>query len=378
MVREPYESPGEGLMPEEASHPKVPVESAILAALMRDIFQGLQVSVQEGALVAEILLEASLAGYDSHGIMRIPMYAAGISSGTIVPGAGVEVLRETTASALLDARAGLGPVAAVAAVDLAIEKATESGVGCVSVVNCNDVARLGGYMVKPAEAGLMAIMSVNDAGHGPDVAPWGGVDPFLSTNPIAAGIPWRQQRAPVIIDVSTSVSSVGVLKMLWNQGKPAPEGWLVDEEGEPTVDADSFFDSPRRSALLPLGGQTAGHKGFALSLLVDVLAGALSGAGCSTGKVRDVDRNGVFVLVIDPEKFSSRSRFEGIVGEFLDGLKKSRHAPGVEEILIPGERAQRERERRLLEGIPVDAPTREKLDEILLELGFAEKYRSIW
>ena len=190
-------------MAEEASHTKVAVESAILAALMRDIFQGLQVSVQEGALVAEILLEASLAGYDSHGIMRIPMYAAGISSGTIVPGAGVEVLRETTASALLDARAGLGPVAAVAAVDLAIEKATESGVGCVSVVNCNDVARLGGYMVKPAEAGLMAIMSVNDAGHGPDVAPWGGVDPFLSTNPIAAGIPWRQQRAPVIIDVST-------------------------------------------------------------------------------------------------------------------------------------------------------------------------------
>ena len=113
-------------------------------------------------------------------------------------------------------------------------------------------------------------------------------------------------------------------------------------------------------------------------MLVDVLAGALSGAGCSTGKVRDVDRNGVFVLVIDPEKFSTRSRFEGIVGEFLDGLKKSRSAPGVEEILIPGERAHRERERRLREGIPVDAPTREKLDEILLELGFAEKYRSIW
>ena len=358
-------------------HVEIAVESARLASLMRDIFQGLQVPEQESALVAAILLEASLAGYDSHGIMRVPMYASGIRRGTIAAGAGMEVLHETPASALLDARYGLGPVAAVRAVELASERASEVGVGCVSIVNCNDVARLGGYVSKPAEAGLMAIMTVNDAGHGPDAAPWGGVDAVLSTNPIAAGIPWRQ-RSPVIIDVSTSVSSAGGLRMLRNQGKPAPEGWLVDEAGKPTCDAESFFDSPKRSALLPLGGQTAGHKGFALSLLVDVLAGALSGAGCSTGEAGDVDRNGVFVLVIDPEKFSSRDRFENIVSGFLETLKTSRRAPGVEEILIPGERAARERERRLREGIPVDGPTRQSIGELLTDLGLGDKYRSIW
>ncbi len=365
------------MMAEEQAPTRVAVDSWALSALMRDILLELQVPSRECALVTQVLLEASLAGYDSHGIMRIPMYVAGIRGGQIAPAAPPEILQETSASALLDARAGLGPVAASRAIDLASEKALATGVGCVSIVNCNDVARLGGYVAKPAQTGLMAIMTVNDAGHGPDAAPWGGVDAFLSTNPIAAGIPWRG-RGPVIIDVSTSVSSVGGLKMLRNQGKPVPEGWLVDDKGESTCDADTFFATPKRSALLPLGGQTAGHKGFALSLLVDVLSGALSGAGCSTGKVANVDRNGVFVMVVDPAKFSSRERFEEVVAVFLQSIKASGRAPGVEEILIPGERAHRERERRLREGIPVDAPTRARLEAILLELGLSEKYESIW
>ena len=166
--------------------------------------------------------------------------------------------------------------------------------------------------------------------------------------------------------------------MLRNQGEPAPEGWLVDGEGDLTSDPESFFASPRKSALLPLGGLTAGHKGFALSLLVDVLSGALSGVGCSTGKEAEVDRNGVFVLVIDPAKFASRERFASMVTDFLESLKRSRRAPGVEEITVPGERAHRERQRRLRDGIPVDRPTRVRIGEILDELGLRGEHGDLW
>ena len=345
---------------------------------MRDIFTGLSVPEEECAVVVDVLLGSSLAGYDAHGIMRVPMYADGIRKGTMLPGAGTQVLQETAASVYLDARFGLGPVAAVKAVEMASQKAAAMGIGCASIANCCDVARLGGYVAKPAEDGLLAVVMVNDAGYGPDVAPWGGVEPFLSTNPIAAGIPWEGGPGPVIIDVSTGVSSVGGLKMLRNRGRPAPEGWLIDRDGKSTTDAESFFEEPSRSALLPLGSLLAGHKGFALGLLVDVMAGALSGAGCSTGERAPVDRNGVFVFVVDPAKFASRESFDASVGVFLEKVKSSQRAPGVEEILIPGERARRERQRRLREGIPVDEPTWNSLATLVGELGLKDGYEIMW
>ncbi len=349
------------------------LESATVQALMQDILQRLDVPPDESAVVAGVLLEASLSGYDSHGIMRIPMYVHEIRQKTMLPGARVECIRETVSSAYLNAHKGLGPVAATEAVRLATQKAEQTGVGCVSIVNANDIARLGSYLLKPAEAGLVALIMVNDAGGGPNAAPWGGIDAFLSTNPLAAGIPWKKE-TPVIIDISTSVTSGGRLKMLVNREEPVPEGILIDGGGNPTLDLNTFFTDPKQSALLPLGGQVAGHKGFALSLLVDILAGALSGTGCSTGEENGMYRNGVFVLVIDPDKFVSRATFREIVDRFLATLKASRTAPGVDEILIPGERAYRERQKRLKDGIPIDATTWTEIRVILDQIGLGDRY----
>ncbi|MBV7340196.1 Ldh family oxidoreductase [Chloroflexi bacterium TSY] len=344
------------------------LEIATVRALMQDIFSRLNVPPEENAIVVQTILEASLAGYDSHGIMRIPMYVRGIRRGAMIPGAKMAIIQETAASVYLDAGYGLGPVAATEAVRLASTKAEQTGVGCVSVVNANDVARLGGYLVKPAQAGLIALMVVNDAGGGPCVAPWGGVEAFLSTNPIAAGIPWREE-APIIIDISTSVVSGSKLKMLANRGEDARDGWLIDKENNFALDLSSFFSAPKQSALLPLGGLIAGHKGFALSLLVEVLAGALSGAGCSKGIENGMDRNGVFVLVIAPEKFVSRAQVKQSVEGLVVQLKNAKRAPQIDEILIPGECAYRERQKRLNEGIPIDAPIWREIRQILKEVG---------
>ena len=340
---------------------------------MVDILERLNVPADECAIISATLLEASLSGYDSHGIMRIPKYVDAIRQGSMVPGARIEVLRETPASIYLDAGWGLGPVTATHAVRLASQKAKQSGICCVSTFNSNDIARLGSYVLEPAQNGLIALLMVNDAGGGPSVVPWGGTQPFLSTNPLAAGIP-RTGMAPIVIDISTGMVAFGKLRMFANRGKQVPEGWIVDRNGHPTTDPNTFFAEPSQSALLPLGGMLAGYKGFALGLLVDILAGALGGAGCSTGAETEREANGIFALVIDPDLFSSGANFTESVEALVSGLKNTQKAPGVDEILIPGERAYQERQNRTERGIPIDRPTRERLAEILKEVGIEENY----
>ena len=345
------------------------VDSGALSNVMADILTALGVPDDECAIVTSSFMEATLAGYDSHGIMRIPMYFDDIRSGNMVPGASLDTLTETPASALLDANYGLGPVVAERALAVACDKARQTGIGCVSVTRSNEIARLGVYVREPALAGLVTVLMVNDAGGGPVVAPWGSTQPFLSTNPVAVGFPWRDD-TPIVIDLSTSIVAAGKLKMARSSGANAPEGWLIDDSGTTTTDVETFFAEPRASALLPLGGLMAGHKGFALSLIVDILGGALSGDGCSNGE-ENGNRNGVFALAIDPDMFASRSVFVSHVGEFAERLKACNRMPGVEEILMPGERSQRVREERLKNGIPIEPPVWREITRIMDELGVA-------
>ena len=347
----------------------IELDSGALRALMVDILTALDVPDDECAIVVNSFMEATLAGYDSHGIMRIPMYFDDIRSGRMVPGASLDTVTETPASALLDANYGLGPVVAERAVAVACDKARQTGIGCVSVTRSNEIARLGVYVREPALAGLITVLMVNDAGGGPVVAPWGSTQPFLSTNPIAVGFPWRDD-TPIIIDLSTSIVAAGKLKMARSSGGNAPEGWLIDHNGETTTDVASFFAEPRMSALLPLGGLMAGHKGFALSLIVDILGGALSGDGCSSGEEMG-NRNGVFALAIDPEMFATRNVFLGHVNDFVEKLKACEPMPGVDEILMPGERSQRVREERLRDGIPIEPSVWREITHIMDELGLA-------
>ena len=341
-----------------------------LGRLMGRIFARVGIPADERDIVVEVLLEATMAGYLSHGVMRVPLYVEAIRKGRIRPGVRTRVLRRGPSALHLDAGHGLGPVSATEAVGRATEMAAQSGVGCVSVVRAADVARLGSYVIEPAREGFVCLLLVNDAGGNPNVAPWGSTEPFLSTNPLAAGIP-RRGAAPIVIDMSTSVAAAGRLRMLAAEGREAPEGWLIDETGLPCSDPAAALDVPPRAALLPLGGMLAGHKGFALSLLVDVLAGALSGAGCSAGDLDSSDRNGLFVLAVDPARFLGREGFLDRVEEYVQRLKGLPTAPGVEEVLVPGERAHRERQRARAEGLRLDpgiwAPVRALMDDFGLK-----------
>lgn len=352
-----------------ASDPRpICIETDRVARIMDRIFERLGLEGDERRVVVERLMEASLSGYHSHGVMRITMYTEGIRAGNMIPGAPLDVLGETVSTLHLDANKGMGPWTATEAMKRAVGKAAATGIGCASVVNANDIARLGGYVEQPAKDGYIALLMTNDAGGNPCVAPWGATSPLMSTNPMAVGIP-RETGDPILIDISTGVSSEGRVKMLRNRGEAVPDGWLIDGDGRTTTDAEAYFSTPRQAALLPLGSLTAGHKGFALSILVDVLTGGLSGAGCSGRSPDDLDQNALFILVINPEMFVSSTALSAEVDRLVESIKGARKAPGVDEIRVPGDGARQERERQLEQGMEIDPPVWSAIQDIMDELG---------
>ena len=342
----------------------------VVCALIDDIFGALGFTADERAVLTETLLEASRAGYHSHGVMRIPTFAENTQDGMIVPAAAPVVAHETEAAAMIDARRCLGPVSCVFAVEKASAKARAQGIGCAAVRNGNDVARLGAYVGAPAREGLMTLLLVNDAGGGACVAPFGSAAPFLSTNPLACGIPRAPGEPPLVIDISTSVVALGKIRMAANQGEAVPDGWLIDREGRTTTEPAGFFDSPRSASLLPLGGAADGHKGFLLSLIIEAFAGALAGAGMSRGNENEDQGNGLFVLAADPQALGTGGAFVHAMGEFVAGLEALPPAEGRAGVRLPGARAG---------GgpggpYPIDGPTWARITAVLDALSLGRDY----
>jgi uncharacterized oxidoreductase len=318
----------------------------------------------EVPIVADALARANLAGHDSHGVIRLEQYARMVREGGIVPGAPTTVVTEGPATALLDGNWNFGAVVATRAVQLAARKAREAGVATVTVRNANHLGRLGEYTLLAAEEGFAAIGCVNNHGRGTLVAPWGGSDGRLATNPLSIATPGPER--PLLLDITTSVVAEGKVRLKRNAGVPCPEGWLVDHRGEPTTDPACLYGEPR-GAILPFGGQV-GHKGYGLAVMVDVLAGALSGAGCSRSPDARLG-NAMFFTLVDVERFLPLAEFTTQVQVLADWLRASPPAPGFREILLPGEIEAREEERRRREGIEVDAETWRQLAATAEQLG---------
>jgi uncharacterized oxidoreductase len=303
----------------------------------------------EAAMVAEALVRANLAGHDSHGVLRIEQYCRMMARGQIVPGAPTEIENETATTAVVNGNWGFGQVVARRAAELAIGKARAHGVSAVTMRCANHMGRLGDYPLLAAREGMAAIATINNHGSGSLVAPWGAREGRLATNPIAIATPGPEQ--PILLDITTSVVPEGKVRVLRNRGEPVPEGWLLDAEGRPTTDPNALYGSPR-GALLPFGG-IAGHKGFGLSLMVDILSGALSGAGCSRAEAARLG-NAMFLTVVDIQRFLPLEQFHAHVAALLENVRSAPLAPGFQEILIPGEPERREEERRRRDGIPLD------------------------
>ncbi|MBE0689188.1 MAG: Ldh family oxidoreductase, partial [Anaerolineae bacterium] len=305
----------------------------------------------ESMWVAETLVHASLAGHDSHGIVRFTQYVDHVRKGEVKPGAQMDVEQETSTTAVLNANLGWGQVAARTAMQMAIEKAAQHGLGAVVIQNCPHVGRLGEYVEMAARQQMIGLAVVNSHGGGEAVAPWGGLDRRFTPNPLAFAAPSGVEY-PILMDITASSVPEGKVRVARYRGEQLPPDCLIDADGNPTTDPAAFYGPPQ-GAILPLGG-VLGHKGYALLMMTELLGGILSGAGAS-GEQTATRGNGVFIQAVDIKAFTTLDAFQERVRNLVGFVKTSRRRPGVEEILLPGEPEYRTAQRRSRDGIPVEA-----------------------
>ena len=325
-----------------------------LTEICLSVFQKLNISAAEAEVVTRSMVDANRVGHDSHGVIHLAKYVRELEDGLIQPGAPTETLHESASISVLDGNWGFGPVIATRAVEMAIQKAKQTDISSVAVSRCNETGRLGGYACLAADAEMIGLLMANDHGGGACVAPHGGVEGRLSTNPMACAVPIERQD-PIVLDMSTSVVASGKIRVKQHRNEPVPHGWLIDAEGKSTTNPDDFYDVPP-AALLPFGGSVSEHKGFGLSVIVDILSGALTGAGCSQGEDARVG-NGLFVLVMNVASFRGFPGFSAEIQRFVDYLKSAKRDAGVDAIRVPGERGWEEQRKRERDGIPIDTET---------------------
>jgi LDH2 family malate/lactate/ureidoglycolate dehydrogenase len=270
----------------------------------------------------------------------------------------VQVIREDGATSVLDGGNGLGQVAAHRAMRMNIRKAKKLGIGLTLIRNTNHIGILAFYTLMVAEEGMVGIVMGNSA---PSMSPWGGADPFLGTNPISVAIPCGSE-PPVVLDMSSSVVARGKIRKAQRMKEPIPIGWALDEEGSPTTDPDAAM----KGTLLPIGGP----KGYGLALMIDILAGLLSGSQYGP-KVKTFHQPlgptgiGVLTMAIDIEKFMPLGQFNGLMDSYIESIRKSKKAKGVLRIYLPGE-IELERERKsLTEGIELNESMVSDLNQLL-------------
>lgn len=323
---------------------------------------------EEARLVAEHLVEANLAGHDSHGVGMIPAYVAYLQAGLYVAGQTPAVARDAGAVLVVDARGGLGQHMARRALDLGIARARELGACVVALQESGHVGRIGAYAEHCARHGLASAHFVNVVDHAPVVAPFGGRDARFITNPFCAAMPGADGRPAPLLDMATSTIALGKARVARNRGVPVPEGSLLDVQGLPTTDPAPLIDE-HRGALTAFGL----HKGSGLAVICEVFAGAL--AGKRTIQPENPRRGGLInnmlSVLLDPAAFGDPAAILREVAAFGAWVKGSPPAPGVAEVLLPGEPEARARAERLRDGVPVEAATVAQIREAAGRVGVA-------
>lgn len=326
---------------------------ASLLAFSDAMFRAAGVPPAEATQVAHSLVDANLCGFDSHGVIRVVQYIDLINQGIYQPGAAFEIVKETPALLVVNANKGLGQVQAHALLKRLMDKARQVGIAAGTLKHCAHIGRLGEYAEAAAAQRMAFMATVNSHGHGRRVAPPGGTQGRLSTNPLCLGAPTSGE--PVVLDIGTSVCAEGKVRVCFNKGEPTPEGWLLDAEGKPTTDPGVLYKDPRGS-ILPLGGAQA-YKGFGLSLLLDMFAGGLSGGECSNPKANVLGYNAVLFVVFDTAQFAGTDHFLQEVNGLAEFVRGCPKAAGVPEIMLPGDPERKQREKRQAAGVSVDDGT---------------------
>ena len=315
------------------------------------------VPAADAMILAHSLVDADLRGVSTHGVSRLGIYLQRIEKGLIDPRAELVVKRDGGSVLAFDAGNGLGQVQAVKALDRLLPLAKRNGVAAATICNSQHFGALSYYCNRAADAGMILLAMTNCE---PAMSPAGGYEPFFGTNPIAASFPTGKP-FNVKIDLSTSIVARGNIIAADRKKQPIPEGWALDPKGVPTTDP--------AQALLGTVLTMAGHKGYALAMMVEIFSGVLSGSavGSSIGSMyKDLNRKqdvGHFFCLFNVAAFMDAEEFKHRIDETIDRIKAGKKRPGVEEILVPGERSYRCAQLNTTQGVPVSPETLNELEQ---------------
>jgi uncharacterized oxidoreductase len=337
-------------------------------AIAEALLKGAGCTDHEAAVVAKGCVGANLAGHDSHGIIAIPTYIDRVKRGHIVPGAPYEIVSESASHMVVDGNWGFGFAVTERTMRTLIEKAKTSNVAAATVYHQSHIGRLANYPLMAAENDMIGLITA-DSGRSPKaVAPFGGREARLGTNPISIAVP-SDLGPPLFLDMATSAAAAGKVAVAVARGEQVPDGWVIGSDGKPTNDPTQLRNG---GALLPLGGPDGGYKGTGLAVMVEILCGLLTGLGFGvdpTGKHND----GCFMAVFNVAAFRDVATFKKDVADFAKYLKETPPAAGSQGVLYPGEIEHIKEEARRRDGIEIEDATWQKLTDLAVEYGVKDK-----
>ena len=324
------------------------VSAATLEDIATYLFQAWGVPLLAAHVVARHLVDSSLAGVDTHGIIRLPQYLDQIDRHEIDPLAQITTVSDRGPVVLLDGNYAFGPAAAVEGARLVAPRAREHGIALVCLRHIGHAGRIGAYTEQMAHDGILALAFCSSPMHGHYMPPPGAREGRLATNPISFAFPAPD--GPVIADFSTSSIPEGAVRLLRDRHQAAPPDTLIDAQGSPTTDPTVLYADPRGS-ILPLGGVRFGHKGFSLGLLVEVLASTLAGDLIDDPTVRG---NNLALLGIDVRLTPPTGSFDMLAAHLVDYIRSAQPIDDAASVIMPGEKERKTRAARLQTGVPVD------------------------
>lgn len=341
------------------------IEAERLQAEAGRILRGAGSDAEEAAIVAEHLVESNLRGHDSHGVGVLPAYIRNIRAGRLHPNRHAEFLRRDPGIAVVDGGMGFGQVIAREATDWAIEAAQAQGLAMLALRNVHHIGRVGTYGEQAAAAGLIMLAFVNGISGAPRVAPYGGREPRTGTNPICIAVPHAD--TPVVLDFATSRIALNKVRVARNEGRHVAPGSIITHAGEPSTDPDVLYGTGLRGALLAFGE----HKGSGLSLICELLGGALTGGGAAqrADAADPAIINGMTAILINPASVVDLPWFVREVEAVVAHMKTAAAIDPAKPVMVAGDPERASRRRRLAEGIPVDATTWRDIGAAAASLG---------
>ena len=334
-----------------------------LESFAADLLQAGGFTAEEAEITAKSLILSNLMGHDSHGMVRATQYTEELKAGSIQSNVDLKILHESATSLHADAQAGLGQVQMPRLLEKLFEKIENVATITGALCDCGHVGRLGEWVELAASKGYAAFMAVNDNGTYQIVAPHGGIESRTSTNPLAFAIPMKNLDH-FSIDLSTSATAMGKVRLAHLAGEPMPDGLMQDHKGNPTNNPSCLYNDPK-GTLLPFGG----HKGFALSMMVDLLVSGLSGGFTPPAPDGAKTTNNVMVCLWNPMFFAGIAHMQAEAEKYIAHVKSSKPANERYPVRIPGERAKAEKLRRQENGVPVDPALADILNRYAKKMG---------